>query len=63
MVNSMSILCLRNILLTLDWDGIMPYGAYPLKLEFKCCKRFQDIFFNPTNFAEVITILEPARST
>ena len=58
----MSILCLWNIQLTLDWDEIEPYGAYPNKSALKRCKCVQE-FFYPAIFAEVIANLELARST
>ena len=74
-VNSMSILCLWNIQLTLDWDEIEPYGAYLHKSEWRCkcvqeclksdhfCGSYRNFRTGKTIFAEVIAILEPARST
>ena len=56
MVNSISILCLRNIQLNLDWDGIEPYGAYP----HKSCKRVQE---KSVNFCGSYRNFGPARST
>ena len=61
-VKSMSILCLWDIQLTFDRNGVGTYGAYHHKSELKRCNRVQ-IFFNPPKFAVVIAILEPANST
>ena len=61
-VKSMSILCLWDIQLTFDRNGVGTYGAYHHKSERKRCNRVQ-FFFNPPKFALVIAILEPANST
>ena len=61
-VKSMSILCLWDIQLTFDMNGVGTYGAYHHKSELKRCNRVH-IFFNPPKFAVVIAILEPANST
>ena len=60
-VKSMSILCLWDIELTFDRNGVGTYGAYHLKSELKRYNRVQ--FFYPPKFAVVIAILEPANST
>ena len=61
-VASMSILCLWDIQLTFDRNGVGTYGAYHHKSELKCCNRVQFVFKLP-KFAEVSAILEPANST
>ena len=61
-VKSMSILCLWDIQLTFDRNGVETYGAYHHKSELKCCNCVQFVF-NALKFAEVSTILEPANST
>ena len=61
-VKSMSILCLWDIQLTFDRNGVGTYGTYHHKSELKRCNRVQ-FFFNPPKFAVVIAILEPANST
>ena len=61
-VKSMSILCLWDIQLTFDRNGVGTYGAYHHKSELLGCNRVQ-FFFNPPKFAVVIAILEPANST
>ena len=61
-VKSMSILCLWDIQLTFDRNGVGTYGAYHHKSELKRCNRVQ-YFFNPPKFAVVIAILEPENST
>ena len=60
-VKSMSILCLWDIQLTFDRNGIGTYGAYHHKSELKRCNRVH-FFFNPPKFAVVIAILEPTNS-
>ena len=55
--NLYSVLCLWDIQLTYDWNGIEPYGAYQRKSELA------PEFLNPTKYAEVMAILEPERST
>ena len=62
-VKSMSILCLWDIQLTFDRNGVGTYGAYHHKSELKRCNRVQFFFFNPPIFTVVIAILEPANST
>ena len=57
-VNSMSILCLRNIQLTLDWDKMEPSNVYHGKIELY--KR-PGIFYQ-TIFTEIISNFRPARS-
>ena len=54
----MSILCLWNIQLTLDWDRI----EHILINQSLSAASMSRICFNPTIFAEVIATLEPARS-
>ena len=61
-VKSMSVLCLWDIQLTFDRNGVGTYGAYHHKSELKRCNRVQFVF-NPPKFAEVSAILEPANST
>ena len=55
-------LCLWDIKLTFDWNGVGTYGAYYHESELKGCNRVQFVF-NPPKFAEVSVILEPANST
>ena len=61
-VKSMSILCLWDIQLTFDRNGVGTYGAYYNKSKLKRCNHVQFVF-NPPKFAEVSAILEPANST
>ena len=61
-VKSMSILCLWDIHLTFDRNGVGTYGAYHHKSELKRCNCVH-FFFNPPKFAEVSAILEPVNST
>ena len=43
-VKSMSILCLWDIQLTFDRNGVGTYGAYHHKSELKCCNWVQFVF-------------------
>ena len=61
-VKSMSILCLWDIQLTFDRNGVETYGAYHHKSELSAAIVY-NLFFNPQTFAEVSAILEPANST
>ena len=55
----MSILCLWDIQLTFDRNGVGTYGAY----HHKSAAIGYNFFLNPPKFAVVIAILEPANST
>ena len=61
-VKSMSILCLWDIQLTFDMNGVGTYGAYHHKSELMRCNRVQFVLI-PPKFAEVSAILETANST
>ena len=43
-VKSMSILCLWDIQLTFDRNGVGTYDAYHHKSELKCCNHVQFVF-------------------
>ena len=61
-VKSMSILCLLDIQLTFDRNGVRTYGAIIIKPSLSAAIVY-NLFFNPPKFAEVSAILEPANST
>ena len=60
-VKSMSILCLWDIQLTFDRNGVGIMAHIIINLSLSATIAYN--FFNPPKFAEVSAILEPANST
>ena len=56
-VKSMSILCLRDIQLTFDRNGVGTYEAHIIINPSLSAAIAYNLFFNPAKFAEVSAIL------